>query len=386
MEQIAARIGRALERAGLLVREAEQAYLTPESADAGSSDAASSIEDLIAHSITYRIATGAHAGEKVLTLQSLPPSFEAPAHVRLAQACGFSLHVGIGGGELEKLERLCRYISRPALATERLVLTAGGAIRIGARICDPAPSCSASRPLLGAHIRRGACTRRAAHRRPRPRACRSGRSANQLRFNARLPMSGVARFATVKRARCGYRVPAPDVTLQSSTEDALKTLLVINSSVSGANSASRVLVEHAVAEFAKANPGARIVRRDVGEAPIPHLTAETLAGVRGTPQTESEQRTRRLSDELIAELRAADTIIIGAPMCNFGVPTGLRAWFDHVLRAGETFSYTEAGPQGLLAGKRAIVIESRGGLYSEGPAKRSTSRSRIYGNCSASSV
>jgi FMN-dependent NADH-azoreductase len=89
--------------------------------------------------------------------------------------------------------------------------------------------------------------------------------------------------------------------------------------------------------------------------------------VRGTPQTESEQRTRRLSDELIAELRAADTIIIGAPMCNFGVPTGLRAWFDHVLRAGETFSYTEAGPQGLLAGKRAIVIESRGGLYSEGP-------------------
>ena len=73
-------------------------------------------------------------------------------------------------------------------------------------------------------------------------------------------------------------------------------------------------------------------------------------------------------------------------MYNFGVPTGLRAWFDHVLRAGETFSYTEAGPQGLLAGKRAIVIESRGGLYSEGPAKRSISRSRIYGNCSASSV
>lgn len=149
----------------------------------------------------------------------------------------------------------------------------------------------------------------------------------------------------------------------------MKTLLVINSSVSGTDSASRALVEHAVVELVKANPGALILRRDVGAAPIPHLTTETLAGVRGTPQTESEQRTRRLSDELIAELRAADTIVIGAPMYNFGVPTGLRAWFDHVLRAGETFAYSEAGPTGLLAGKRAIIIESRGGLYSEGPAK-----------------
>jgi FMN-dependent NADH-azoreductase len=149
----------------------------------------------------------------------------------------------------------------------------------------------------------------------------------------------------------------------------MKTLLVINSSVSGGNSVSRVLVEHAVAELAKTNPRARIIRRDVGETPIPHLTAETVTGVRGMPQTESEQRTRLLSDELIAELRAADSLIIGAPMYNFGVPTGLRAWFDHVLRAGETFAYSESGPKGLLAEKRAIVIESRGGLYSEGPAK-----------------
>jgi FMN-dependent NADH-azoreductase len=149
----------------------------------------------------------------------------------------------------------------------------------------------------------------------------------------------------------------------------MKTLLVINSSVSGANSVSRVLVEHAVEEFTRIHPGYRILRRDVGQAPIPHLTDETVAGVRGRPQTASEQSTRRLSDELIAELRAADTLIIGAPMYNFGVSTGLRAWFDHVLRVGETFSYSEAGPQGLLSGKRAIVVKSRGGLYSEGPAK-----------------
>ncbi len=74
------------------------------------------------------------------------------------------------------------------------------------------------------------------------------------------------------------------------------------------------------------------------------------------------------SDQLIAELREADTIVIGAPMYNFGVTTGLRSWFDYVLRAGETFSYSAAGPKGLLEGKRVIVVESRGGLYSGGPA------------------
>jgi FMN-dependent NADH-azoreductase len=85
--------------------------------------------------------------------------------------------------------------------------------------------------------------------------------------------------------------------------------------------------------------------------------------------TDAELNARTLSNELIAELRNADTIVIGAPMYNFSISTGLRAWFDYVLRAGETFSYSEAGPLGLLKGKRVIVIESRGGLYSEGPAK-----------------
>lgn len=100
-----------------------------------------------------------------------------------------------------------------------------------------------------------------------------------------------------------------------------------------------------------------------------HLTTATLAGVRGIASSAAEHQARALSDQLIAELRAADTIVIGAPMYNFSVPTGLRAWFDHILRAGETFSYSEAGPQGLIEGRRAIVVESRGGLYSEGPAQ-----------------
>ncbi|WP_375269726.1 FMN-dependent NADH-azoreductase [Phenylobacterium sp.] len=149
----------------------------------------------------------------------------------------------------------------------------------------------------------------------------------------------------------------------------MSNLLVINSSSSGAESVSRLLVEDAVAALLKQTPDARVVRRDLGETPVPHLTTASLAGVRGTPETDAHHAARALSDELIAELRAADTIVIGAPMYNFGLPTPLRAWFDHVLRAGETFSYSEAGPKGLLEGKKVIVVESRGGLYSEGPAQ-----------------
>jgi FMN-dependent NADH-azoreductase len=148
----------------------------------------------------------------------------------------------------------------------------------------------------------------------------------------------------------------------------MKSLLVINSSAAREGSVSRTLVEEAVSRLLESSPLAKVVRRDLGENPVPHLATATLAGVRGVPGTAAEQRARALSDELIAELRDADTVVIGAPMYNFGVTTGLRAWFDHVLRAGETFSYSEAGPKGLLAGKRVIVIESRGGLYSEGPA------------------
>src|SRR4029077_7970594 len=149
----------------------------------------------------------------------------------------------------------------------------------------------------------------------------------------------------------------------------MSIILVLNSSVSGHTSVSRILVEAAVSRLLEAEPGATVVHRDLGAAPIPHLTTTNLAGVRGVPATDAELAARALSDQLIAELRTADTIVIGAPMYNFSIPTGLRTWFDYVLRAGETFSYSEAGPRGLLGGKRVIVIETRGGLYTEGPAQ-----------------
>ncbi len=149
----------------------------------------------------------------------------------------------------------------------------------------------------------------------------------------------------------------------------MSNILVLNSSVSGEASVSRLLVADAVTELTQRDPSAKLVFRDLAANPVPHLSPETVAGVRSQATTPAEQVARALSDELIAELRAADTIVIGAPMYNFSIPTTLRSWFDHVLRAGETFSYSEAGPKGLLSGKKVIVVESRGGLYSEGPAQ-----------------
>jgi FMN-dependent NADH-azoreductase len=149
----------------------------------------------------------------------------------------------------------------------------------------------------------------------------------------------------------------------------MSNILVINSSATGGDSVSRVLVADAVTKLLAVNPNAKVTHRDLGDNPPPHLIAQTLNGVRATAVTDTEFAARRLSDEYIAELKAADTVVIGAPMYNFGVPTTLRAWFDYVLRAGATFSYADGAPRGLLGGRRVIVIESRGGLYSEGPAQ-----------------
>ena len=99
-------------------------------------------------------------------------------------------------------------------------------------------------------------------------------------------------------------------------------------------------------------------------------SSNSTAAVRGgSTDNDAQKEALALSDTLVAELKAADTIVIGAPMYNFGMPTTLKAWFDHVLRAGVTFSYSEAGPEGLLTGKKAILVLSRGGLYSEGPSQ-----------------
>ncbi|TPE49270.1 FMN-dependent NADH-azoreductase [Amaricoccus solimangrovi] len=146
----------------------------------------------------------------------------------------------------------------------------------------------------------------------------------------------------------------------------MSSILAITSSALGAASVSNQLVSDTVEALRAGSPSTNVRLRDLGEAPVPHLTALDLVP---EPATGEQRALRSLSDELIAELQAADTLVIGAPMYNFGIPSTLKAWFDRVLRAGVTFRYTNSGPEGLLRGKRAFVVLSRGGLYSEGPAQ-----------------
>ncbi len=150
----------------------------------------------------------------------------------------------------------------------------------------------------------------------------------------------------------------------------MSTVLVLTSSALGEASVSSQLVREALDALRDHDPELQITTRDLGSDPIPHLTPDSASAIRGAePVNAPQAAARALSDALVAELKAADTVIIGSPMYNFGITSTLKTWFDHVLRAGVTFSYGANGPVGLLQGKRAIVVESRGGLYSEGPAK-----------------
>ena len=143
-------------------------------------------------------------------------------------------------------------------------------------------------------------------------------------------------------------------------------VLIIDSAATGDASVSRKLTAEFAARLAERDPAVRIVRRDIGASTIPHLTAETVGAIRGAATTDAERETLALSDALIEELKDADLIVIGAPMYNFGMSSTLKSWFDHVLRSGVTFRYTAEGPEGLVTGKKALVVESRAGLYSEG--------------------
>jgi len=148
----------------------------------------------------------------------------------------------------------------------------------------------------------------------------------------------------------------------------MTNILVVTSSANGLTSVSNGLAATLVDRVRESDPSAHVVLRDVGASPLPHLTAETVAAIKSEPATDAEHAARALSDSLVAELAAADILVIASPMYNFGMSSTLKAWFDHVARAGLTFRYTSEGPEGLMKGKKVVVIESRGGFYSEGPA------------------
>jgi FMN-dependent NADH-azoreductase len=163
-------------------------------------------------------------------------------------------------------------------------------------------------------------------------------------------------------------------------EIAMKNILQINSSIQAAASQSSRLADEVVAELRAQHPGAELVLRDLAKNPVPHLDAGRFGAFLARPEarTPEQQATVRYSDVLIEELRRADAIVLGLPMYNFGVPSQLKAWMDHVARAGVTFKYTEKGAVGLLTGKRAWVLATRGGRYAGTPADTQTQYVRDF--------
>ncbi|MEK1905334.1 MAG: FMN-dependent NADH-azoreductase [Pseudomonas sp.] len=149
----------------------------------------------------------------------------------------------------------------------------------------------------------------------------------------------------------------------------MSRVLVIESSARTEGSVSRQLTADFIGQWQAANPQDSIKVRDLAVEQVPHLDIDLLSGWMkpADQQNEVERAAAARSNLLTDELVAADVLVLAAPMYNFAIPSTLKSWLDHVLRAGVTFKYTETGPQGLLTGKRAFVLTARGGVYSGSP-------------------
>ncbi|MBD9438957.1 FMN-dependent NADH-azoreductase [Pseudomonas sp. PDM04] len=150
----------------------------------------------------------------------------------------------------------------------------------------------------------------------------------------------------------------------------MSRVLIIESSARQQDSVSRQLTQTFISQWKAAHPQDPITVRDLAVNPVPHLDINLLGGWMKSAElrSEIEQASLERSNQLTDEVLAADVLVLAAPMYNFAIPSTLKAWLDHVLRAGVTFKYTDTGPQGLLSGKRAYVLTARGGIYAGGPA------------------
>ena len=146
----------------------------------------------------------------------------------------------------------------------------------------------------------------------------------------------------------------------------MTNVLLIGSSALGDASVSKQVAGALVEELRRGEPDLRLVERDVGAKPLPHLEPVRMPALGGNTDTPEAAETAALSQTIMDEVFAADLLVIASPMYNFGITSTLKAWFDHLLRAGTTFRYTATGSEGLVHGKRAIVVEARGGVYSDG--------------------
>lgn len=143
----------------------------------------------------------------------------------------------------------------------------------------------------------------------------------------------------------------------------MKNVLVIKSSILAGNSQSSQLVD-----YFKSKISANITEHDFGANPLPYYDLDAATGTRGEPKTEAQKKALALSNELIGEVNNSDVIVFGVPMYNLGIPAQLKTYIDYLNRAGVTFRYTENGPEGLIKGKKAIVVLTHGGIYKDGPA------------------
>ncbi|WP_283190177.1 FMN-dependent NADH-azoreductase [Pseudomonas sp. PMCC200344] len=145
----------------------------------------------------------------------------------------------------------------------------------------------------------------------------------------------------------------------------MSRVLIIESSARQQDSVSRQLTQTFISQWQTAHPIDQITVRDLAVNPVPHLDINLLGGWMkpAEQRNDIEQVSLERSNQLTDELLVADVLVMAAPMYNFAIPSTLKAWLDHVLRAGVTFKYTDTGPQGLLSGKRAYVLTARGGIY-----------------------
>ena len=145
----------------------------------------------------------------------------------------------------------------------------------------------------------------------------------------------------------------------------MTTLLQVTSSLSSTDGQSSKLAQEFTDEWLAAHPGSKVIVRDLAHSPVPHLDSARFGAFLAKPESRTleQQAVIRYSDALIDELRRADVIVLGLPMYNFGIPSTLKAYFDHIARAGVTFRYTDKGAVGMLTGKKAYVFAARGGKY-----------------------
>jgi FMN-dependent NADH-azoreductase len=150
----------------------------------------------------------------------------------------------------------------------------------------------------------------------------------------------------------------------------MSKVLVLKSSILANFSQSNQLADYLIAQYQSANSGSAVTVRDLAANPVPVLDGELVGALRPSdaPLTPLQEEALALSNTLIDELQAHDVIVIAAPMYNFNIPTQLKTYFDLVARAGVTFKYTEKGPEGLVKGKRVIVLTSRGGIHKDTPS------------------